>query len=91
MAQVVSVSIYGFGDASGEGRAVSSAYGVTMGFPVQGIRVEPVVGISGSDAVTFNNVTMNSVIQLLPSGLNQKEKRYYSPTAVATIITAANT
>ena len=90
MAQVVSVRVYGFGDVTGEGRPLSSVSGVTMGFPVQGIRVEPVVGINGSDAVTFKGVTMNSVIQLLPAGLNQKEKRYYSPTTVADVITAAN-
>lgn len=90
MAQIVSVSIYGFGDASGEGRALSSVVGVAMGFPVQGIRVEPVVGINGSDTLEFHGITMQSVIQLLPSGLNQKEKRYYSPTAVSAVISAAN-
>jgi len=36
---------------------------------------------------TANGVTMNSVIQLLPSGLNQQSVRYYSADTVATLNT----
>lgn len=59
--------------------------GKIMGFPTQGIRIESITG-----TVTANNATMLTVIKLLPTGLNQPEKAFYSPTATATVITAAN-
>jgi hypothetical protein len=78
MAQQVSVSIYGVnGNATG-------AMGRIMGFPTQGIRIYP-------DATkSFNALTMATVIEVLPTGLNQAANKFYTTTAIATIITAAN-
>lgn len=84
MALQLSASIYGIG-----AHAIGTAQGTTMSFPTQGIRIEP-ASLSGGTGLTFNGVTMVSCIQVLPTGLNTNERRYYSPTPVATLVTAAN-
>jgi hypothetical protein len=79
MAQQLSVSIYGVnGSATG-------AMGRIMSFPTQGIRMYP-----ASATPTFSALTMATVIEVLPTGLNQPSNRYYSTTAIATLVTAAN-
>ena len=65
--------------------SVPAVQGIGHSFPTQGIRIYPVQG-----TVTANGVTMASIIALLPQGLNQPEKRFYSPSTVATLVTAAN-
>lgn len=84
MANQLSASIYAVGT-----NAIGTAQGVTMSFPTQGIRIEP-ANLSLGTNLTFNGETMASCIQLLPTGLNVNEKRFYSSTAVATLVTAAN-
>ena len=84
MALQLSASIYGVGV-----NAIGTAQGVTMSFPTQGIRIEPASLSLGSNT-SFNGVTVQSCIQLLPTGLNVNEKRYYSATAVGTLVSAAN-
>lgn len=86
MASQLSASIYGVGV-----NAIGTAQGVTMSFPTSGIRIEPASLTLSSDQDEFNGVTVVSCIQVLPTGLNTNERRYYSATAVATLVTAANT
>lgn len=85
MAQQFAASIYGIGP-----NEIGTNNGTTMSFPSQGVRIEPASLSLASNNLTFNGVTMVSCIQLLPTGLNVNEKRYYSATAVATLVTAAN-
>ena len=40
--------------------------------------------------VTANGVTMNSIIKLLPAGLNQPAKLYYTADSLATLQTNGN-
>jgi hypothetical protein len=77
MAQIFSALIYG---VNGQSSAMQ-----TWGFPSQGVIVRP----APANQVMFG-VTMVSVIQMLPAGTKVGENQYSSPTAVATIITAAN-
>jgi hypothetical protein len=65
--------------------SVPAAEGILQSFPSQGVRIYPVQG-----TVTANGVTMASIIALLPSGLVQPEKQFYSPSSVSTLVTAAN-
>lgn len=78
MAQIVSANIYGL-----NGNALSANQ--TMGFPTQGIIVR-----SAPASTVMLGVTQLSIIQLLPAGTKVGQDQYFSPTAVATIITAAN-
>lgn len=84
MALQLSASIYGIGD-----NAVGTAQGVTMSFPTQGIRIEP-ANLSLGTNTSFNGVTVASCIQVLPTGLNTNERRYYSAATVGTLVSAAN-
>lgn len=63
-----------------------ASMGVPHSFPSQGIRSYPIT----TSTVIANGVTMNSIIALLPQGLNQPEKNFYTPLTVAQIVTAAN-
>lgn len=88
MAQQLAASIYRIGVNDLKSNIGASAtMGVQHSFPTQGIRIYQV---PGSTAVVANGVTMNSIIALLPTGLNQPEKQFYSPSSVATLVTAAN-
>lgn len=80
MAQQLIASIYGI-----NGNAIGTSAGQPQGFPTQGIRIYPV-----PSAKTFNGVTMVSVIEVLPTGLNQQGNKHYTAAATATLITAAN-
>jgi hypothetical protein len=57
----------------------------TWGFPSQGVKIRP----APANQVMFG-VTMVSVIEMLPAGTKVGQDQYSSPTAVATLITAAN-
>jgi hypothetical protein len=59
--------------------------GVSVSLPVQGIRILPV-----QETITANGVTINSIIELAPTGLNQPIGSFYSAATVATLNTAAN-
>ncbi len=91
MALQLTASIYGVGSAGGL-LPVGTAQGTTMGFPTQGIRIEPASQTltSTEQRTAFQGVEVVSCIQVLPTGLNTNAKRYYSTTAVGTLITAAN-
>jgi hypothetical protein len=79
MAQLISVSTYGL-----NGYDSGGTKGFLKGFPVQQILLEQI------NPTTFSGVVCNSTVTLLPTGLNQQGKKYYTPTALATLITAAN-
>lgn len=79
MAQIVSVNVYGV-----NGFTFNTGVNATMGFPTQGILIRP------SPTLTLLGVPMLTVIQLLPTGTKVGEDQFFSPTATATVITAAN-
>ncbi len=86
MALQLSASIYRVGPNDLKSGAGSPALqGVTMSFPTDQIRIE---AAKLGDAAW--GITMNTIIKLLPEGLNQPEKCFFTPTATATVITAAN-
>jgi hypothetical protein len=58
--------------------------GVPMSFPNQGVIFYP-----PQPAVTANGVAMNAVIEVLPTGLNQPSKKFYTDATVATLNTAS--
>ena len=80
MAQVLSVVVYKKNDAR-----MGSGYGTAVGLPTSGLIVEP-----AEAGVTSDGVTMVSVIKALPDAAYRQVDKYYSPTAIATIITACN-
>lgn len=86
MAQQFSSSIYRYKTADLMiAQGVPAVQGVLHSFPSQGVRTRPVHG-----SVKANGITMNSIISLLPQGLNQAETDFYTPDTVATLVTAAN-
>ena len=53
----------------------------------------PNVGVLFYDlppGVLGNGLTMNAVIEVLPTGLNQPSKKYYTPATAATILSAGS-
>jgi hypothetical protein len=58
--------------------------GVPVSFSVQGALITPVSGVVAC------GVTMNSVIEVLPTGLNQPTQKFYTADTVTTLNTAAN-
>lgn len=86
MALQVTASIYAVGENS-----IGTSAGTPMSFPTQGIRLEPAnLTLTSVQDRTFNGVLVQTCIQLLPTGLNTNERRYYSAAALATIASAAN-
>jgi hypothetical protein len=81
MAQILSASIYGL-----NGQSIGTAQGQTLGFPTQGILIRP-----NTSSATYNGVTCPTIIQLLPAGTKVAQDQYFCVTALATVITAANT
>lgn len=80
MAQLITVSVYGK-----NGLAVGTSAGLPHAFPTSAIVVEP----AGS-GVTFNGVTMQSAIKILPDAAYRQVDTYYTAATVSTIVTAAN-
>ena len=80
MAQQVTASVYGLNQQDW-----NKPLGVTKTFPTQGLSLQHL-----SPAVSYSGVSCVTIIQLLPTGLNQTTQNFYSPTALATIATAAN-
>lgn len=81
MAQLFAASIYRIGRNN-----VGTVQGSSSAFSPATIRAYAApAGTTGA-----GNVTMNSIIQVLPGGLNQQATLYYTPMTVAQIITAAN-
>lgn len=46
--------------------------------------------VPGTTTVTAAGVTMNSIIELLPTGLNQQSTKYYTDSTVAQLQTNGN-
>ena len=59
--------------------------GIAYGFPVEGFVAYPAP--SGTVA---NGVTMNSIVEVAPTGLNQVPVLFYTTSTVAQINSAAN-
>lgn len=80
MAQQLTASIYG-----SNGYDWNKALGVLRTFPTQGITMETM-----TTPTAYSGVTCNTIITVLPTGLNTDGNKYYTPTALATLATAAN-
>jgi hypothetical protein len=81
MAVSLSASIYGV-----NGKDLGYTDGRTFGFPTAGVIIRPSL-----PAVTLSGVSCPTIIQVLPTGLNQPGANYYTAASVASLITAANT
>jgi hypothetical protein len=84
MAQQFTASIYGF-DNGYNSYDWNATMGITRSFPSQGVTIEQM-----TQPTAYSGVTCNSIITVLPDGLNVKGVKYYTPTAIATLVTAAN-
>lgn len=84
MAQNILAYIYGI-DGPGGSTEIQAAGGAPNGFAVQTVHFYPTTQVRGQA-----QVTCNAVIELLPSGLNQQSKKYYTASTVAQLNTAAN-
>ena len=80
MAQVFSASIYG-----ANGNDWNKPQGVTMGFASQSVVIRQL-----DTPTTYSGVSCLTQIQLLPTAPSPIQPVYYCPTAIATVITAAN-
>lgn len=67
-------------------QGIPATQGILHAFPSELVRF-----YTAPSGTTANGVTMASIIALIPQGLNQPEKKFYTPTAVDTLVTAANT
>lgn len=80
MAQLILVSVYGK-----NGSAVGTSAGITHAFPTNAIIVE-----AAGSGVSYNGVTMNAAIKVLPDAAFRQVDTYYTPTAISAIVAAAN-
>ena len=86
MAQHFLASIYQSGAyALKSPLGVPATQGVQFSIPVQGTVISPVNG-----SVTANGATINSVIEVLPTGLNQPKQKFFSSETVSALSTKAN-
>lgn len=81
MALQLAASIYG-----ADGYDWNKPQGVSRAFPTQGITIEAL-----TTPTAYSGVTCNSIINLLPTGLQVNPTKFYTPTAVSALVTAANT
>ena len=81
MATLLQASIYGVNQYDW-----NNAEGQILGFPTALTVVRPAPANT-----TRSGLTMNAVIQLQPTGLNQGADQYYTSATVASLITLANT
>lgn len=84
MAQVLTAYIYGI-DGPGGNTDISAAGGQLNAFSVVGTHFYPTSDVRGAA-----QVTCQSVIEVAPTGLNQKSTKYYTAATVATLVTASN-
>lgn len=80
MAQIFAASIYGRNS-----NPFGGVQGKIVGFPSASVWITPAPA-----GLTFNGVTVNSVIQLIPGGTVVNQPSFYSSATVATLISAAN-
>jgi hypothetical protein len=78
------VQVYGI-DAAGGQTEISSASGQTNLFGVQAVHVYPTTDVRG-----VAQVQCNAVIEVLPTGLNQISKKFFTDRTVAQVQTLAN-
>jgi len=78
-------SIYAVQPPIGSYTYTGTEQGVMNSFPTEGTRF-----FVADPGTTANGVTMNSIIELLPTGLNVKSFKYWTPSTVADLNTAAN-
>jgi len=86
MANIVSVTAYQRNQYplyNADGTPATS--GIVYGFPVDSFLAYP----CPSDT-TANGVTMNTIVEVLPTGLNQTSNYFYTTATVATLNSAAN-
>lgn len=70
--------------------ATRGTQGQLISFPSTAVLVRPVLTDSTFNGVV-NGVTMNSIIQLLPSGTVVTQPQYYTPKTVTEVNTLQNT
>lgn len=80
MAQFIAASVYRINQ-----NAIGTSAGQPWAFPTSGFLVRPVVGTE-----VANGVTLKSIIQTVPTGLNKDSDQYYTAKTVAEIVTLAN-
>lgn len=80
MAQLLQASIYG-----ADSYDWNAPMGVLRGFPTDEIAIEPL-----RTPTAYSGVTCNSIISLLPTGLQTTATKFYTPTATDALISAAN-
>lgn len=78
----------------GEAQVFDSKNGGWQGFAYNNATYasDPSAGTSFigiSPAITIGNFTINAIVEILPTGLNQKPRRYFTDATVATLNTAA--
>jgi hypothetical protein len=84
MAQLIGVFVYGIDSAGGQ-TEISAAGGQYNLLPSLGVHVYPTTQQRGQA-----NVTCNSVIELLPTGLNQVSTKFFTAKTVAEVLALAN-
>jgi hypothetical protein len=85
MAQVIEAYIYGINSPGGQ-TEIASASGQLNLFAVgSGVHFYPTTEVRG-----VAQVQCNSVIEVLPTGLNQISTKYFTDKSLATILTDAN-
>lgn len=86
MANIVSVTAYQrnqYALKNADGTPATS--GIVFGFPVDSFLAYPC-----PSGTTANGVTMNTIVEVIPTGLNQTSVYYYTTATVATLNSAAN-
>ena len=86
MAQIVSITAYQrnqYALLNPNGTPATS--GIAYGFPVEGFVAYP-----APSGFVANGVTMNSIVEVAPTGLNQPAEKLYSNATVAGLIAAIN-
>ncbi len=84
MAQLIAVYVYGI-DGPGGQTEIAAAGGQYNLLPSLGVHVYPTTQQRGQA-----NVTCNSVIELLPQGLNQVSTKFFTDKTVAQVLALAN-
>ena len=84
MAQVIGIYVYGI-DGPGGQTEIAAPGGQLNLLPTAGIHVYPTTQQRGQA-----NVTCASVIELLPTGLNQVSTKFFTAKTVAEVLALAN-
>jgi hypothetical protein len=85
MAQVIEAYIYGINSPGGQTEIASAAGQLNLFAIGSGVHFYPTTEVRG-----VAEVQCNSVIEVLPTGLNQISTKYFTDKTLATILTEAN-